>query len=140
MSVPRVGALAVVVRERAVLLVRRTLAPHAGCWGFPGGRVEYGERLVAAAQRELLEETGLVGTAAQVVDIDETVLRSADGTVSAHWLLAAVAIEAPNGSPVLDHEASAYGWFTPEAWPTPLIPAVPRIAALAIDWACSKPV
>jgi ADP-ribose pyrophosphatase YjhB (NUDIX family) len=30
-----------------------------GCWSVPGGRVEPGESVTAAVERELLEETGL---------------------------------------------------------------------------------
>ncbi|BDP43125.1 DNA mismatch repair protein MutT [Deinococcus aetherius] len=43
--------------EGRVLLVRTT--KWRGLWGVPGGKVEWGETLTAAALREFWEETGL---------------------------------------------------------------------------------
>jgi len=42
-----------------VLLLRRSLDPARGSFGFPGGFVDAGEALEAAIAREALEETGL---------------------------------------------------------------------------------
>ncbi len=42
-----------------ILMVRRAREPGLGTWSVPGGRVESGETLEAAAAREVLEETGL---------------------------------------------------------------------------------
>ncbi len=52
---------AIVVHDGALLLVRRGRGAAAGAWSIPGGRVERGETLAAAVERELAEETGLAG-------------------------------------------------------------------------------
>ncbi|WP_104524626.1 NUDIX domain-containing protein [Blastococcus atacamensis] len=56
--VPCVGAI---VHDRAhrLLLIRRGREPSRGLWSVPGGRVEPGESLAEAVEREVLEETGL---------------------------------------------------------------------------------
>ena len=57
MPVVAVGGIAVV--GGALLMVRRANPPEAGRWSVPGGRVEPGESVTAAVERELWEETGL---------------------------------------------------------------------------------
>jgi 8-oxo-dGTP diphosphatase len=42
-----------------VVLVRRAIEPGYGLWVFPGGYVDRGEQLIAAAIREAREECGL---------------------------------------------------------------------------------
>ncbi|MEQ8787224.1 MAG: NUDIX domain-containing protein [Pirellulaceae bacterium] len=58
---PRRGAVAVIVREERLLVVRRSqhvAAPGRYC--FPGGGIEPGESEAEAVRRELLEELGVV--------------------------------------------------------------------------------
>src|SRR5690554_1359752 len=75
------------LREGRLLMVRRRNPPHAGRLALPGGRVEAGEPLAAAAERELLEETGVQGrslgpfTAIDVIDRDEA------GRLHFHYVL-----------------------------------------------------
>ncbi|GAA4058408.1 NUDIX domain-containing protein [Agromyces indicus] len=57
-TVLAVGAV-ITDADGRVLLVRRAHEPQRGRWSVPGGRVEPGETLEAAAAREALEETGL---------------------------------------------------------------------------------
>jgi len=55
--VPTVDAIIEVGPERKIVLIERKNPPHG--WALPGGFVDYGEPLAAAARREALEETGL---------------------------------------------------------------------------------
>ncbi|SEO71682.1 ADP-ribose pyrophosphatase YjhB, NUDIX family [Trujillonella endophytica] len=67
--VPVVACVGAVVHDAAgrLLLIRRGTEPGRGLWSVPGGRVERGESLVAAVEREVLEETGLPVRAGAVV-------------------------------------------------------------------------
>ncbi len=53
-----VGAVVLDSRGR-LLMVRRGNEPGRGLWSVPGGRVEAGESVAAAVEREVREETGL---------------------------------------------------------------------------------
>jgi ADP-ribose pyrophosphatase YjhB (NUDIX family) len=54
---PAVGVA--VVEDGALLLVRRGRGPNVGLWAIPGGKIDFGESMPAAAVREVKEETGL---------------------------------------------------------------------------------
>jgi hydroxyethylthiazole kinase-like uncharacterized protein yjeF len=74
----RIGAVLVLVEDgpdgqRLVLTRRRPdLRSHPGQLSFPGGRVEPGEDLVAAALREAVEEVGLTPDSIEVLGIGPT--------------------------------------------------------------------
>ena len=53
-------AMAVVTRKGKVLIQKRLRAVKEMVFEFPGGTVDPGEEAVAAARRELEEETGLI--------------------------------------------------------------------------------
>ncbi len=87
---PRVGASAAIFREGHVLRGERGKGAMAGWWSLPGGHVEPGETVSAAAQREVMEETGIEARILGLVDLHE-VIRQDDAptpTVSWHYIIA----------------------------------------------------
>ncbi len=57
---PKIGVRLMISRSDGKLLVQQRLKqPFYGYWGRPGGKVGWGETILEAAARELLEETGL---------------------------------------------------------------------------------
>ena len=84
---PVVGVSALVRCNAEVLLVRRGRPPGAGRWALPGGRGELGERLAAAAIREIREETGIDIEDLARIDMAEIIVRDAAGAVESHVVL-----------------------------------------------------
>jgi len=57
---PKVAAAVLVEQDGRVLLTRRVNDPHQGLWSLPAGFVNAHEDPERAAERECLEETGLL--------------------------------------------------------------------------------
>lgn len=69
---PAIGVAGVIFNAAdEVLLIRRKYPPSAGLWSIPGGKLEPGESLVAACEREVLEETGLCVCVQHIVAVVE---------------------------------------------------------------------
>jgi len=84
---PRVAVGAVVFKDDHVLLVRRGRAPAKGLWAIPGGSMELGETLQAAAEREIYEETGITIRADEPVFTFDVIERDADSRVRYHYVI-----------------------------------------------------
>jgi len=126
-KIPRLGAIAVVLRGESVLLVRRGNPPDAGLWGYPGGHVEWGETALEAAARELLEETGVTATPrGYLTNLD--IHRGSEGVVLHHYLLAAVLCDYVDGTPHAADDALEAGWIHRDRLPD--LPSSPQVRAL----------
>jgi len=85
---PKLGASACVWRDGRVLIVQRGKPPLAGIWSLPGGAVEPGETAMAAAARELAEETGVTAVLERLVDLVDIIRHGADGSLAFHYAVA----------------------------------------------------
>lgn len=56
---PKVAACTIFMQDGGIVLLRRSIEPQIGKWVFPGGFVDRGETVAAAAVRETLEEVNL---------------------------------------------------------------------------------
>lgn len=130
---PRVGVAAVVRRGDAVLVGRRIGATHGrDHWQLPGGHLEPFEDPFACAEREVLEETGLVvravGAGPWSNDVFDFERR--------HYVTVFVLTELadPTAEPVAREpdKCAEWRWCTWDALPAPLF--APLASVHAAGW------
>lgn len=112
MSYPKLAALSVLLRGDHVLLVRRKHEPDAGLWGFPGGHVEFGERVRDAACRELREETTIEARPVRTLIGLDTIIPAATGGTDFHFYLVAVECSYVCGEPQAQDDVSEAAWIS----------------------------
>lgn len=115
MLYPVPAAIAVVVHDRKVLLVRRANPPDVGYWGFPGGKINVGEGIAQAATRELFEETGIEGQATSILTALDAFSGDAEHSTCQHFILVAVLCRWLSGTPAPADDALETGWFSLDA-------------------------
>lgn len=109
-----VGVGAIIINERGELFLaqRGPLAKNErGLWEFPGGSVEFGEKLADALRREILEEYGLEIEVGELLDVVDHIL-PAEGQ---HWVSPTYLCRPKGGEPrILEPgKCTGIGWFAP---------------------------
>jgi 8-oxo-dGTP diphosphatase len=115
---PIVGVGAVIIHEGRALIVQRAYEPRKGEWTVPGGVLEVGETLRAGVEREVLEETGLVVKAGDVVDVFENIWPDANGKTEFHFVLIDFMCELISGDLKPATDVSNARWITPNELPS----------------------
>jgi 8-oxo-dGTP diphosphatase len=95
----------------------------AGTWALPGGHLEYGERLVDCACREMHEELGLV-----LKPSDLELVAVADDTGDKHYVHVTFRLITPIDTlpPILQDEHAQLAFYSLDDLPAPLFsPHVP---------------
>jgi ADP-ribose pyrophosphatase YjhB (NUDIX family) len=108
---PELAVSAAIFRDGKVLLVRRARPPGKGLHSLPGGRVEFGETLAEALQREVAEETGLTIRVIGLAGWREVLpTKPAEG----HYIVMSFAACWIAGEAILNDELDAFAWAAPK--------------------------
>jgi ADP-ribose pyrophosphatase YjhB (NUDIX family) len=144
-----IAAVAVTVVSRPALneptqflLVKRGKDPGKGLWSSPGGGINVGESTLAAAARELAEETGLTDKHVKFyphpfTSTDAIYSASDDRGTQFHYVISQfIAFATPIGlkEAAAADDAEELGWFSTQEMALldpPVVPSMLAVAALA---------
>ena len=136
-QMPLVAVGAVVIHNGKVLLVRRGHPPSEGLWAIPGGSVELGETLQQAAEREILEETGIRIKAKEPVLTFDVIERDTQDRIRYHYVIVDLTAEYLSGEPQAGDDAIRASWISEDdAKQLPLNETSRRLLKDQFDFDC----
>ena len=112
---PTPAVAAAVIRNERILMVRRAHPPNAGRLALPGGKVEPGETLQAAAERELREETGLLANAGEVLAAIDVLDHDPMGHLRSHHVVVVLRMAWQGGEEAAASDARELVWLDRDA-------------------------
>lgn len=114
---PAVGVAVIIIKEEKVLLGKRLNAHGQGTWAFPGGHLELNESILACAQREVREETGMQLSGIEHVAFTNDIFNAE----KKHYITLFVKSTEIYGIPrVMEpHKCEKWEWFSRHSLPEP---------------------
>lgn len=113
-DLPRVAVGAIVFKNNKVLLVRRGKPPLQGFWSIPGGSVELGETLQQAAEREILEETGIIIAAGKPAFTFDIIEKDQHDLIRFHYVIVDLTADYISGELHSGDDADEARWVSLE--------------------------
>ena len=120
---PKLATVVLISVGDELVLVRRAIEPQIGRWSYPGGYVDRGETVEAAAVREVKEETTL--------DVSLTGFIGLYSSSNRPVVIAAYSAEVIGGTPSAGEEVQEISLFRPSDLPEMPFPHDDQILA---DW------
>ncbi|MGI5998143.1 MAG: NUDIX hydrolase [Lutispora sp.] len=122
-----VGTSVIAYRDGMILLQKRA---DNGEWGYPGGYLELGETVEESAQREFLEETGLIANRLELYGVfsgrDKHIVYPNGHEVYCVDVVFTCRDFSPSGAGH-DDEVLELGWFPFTALPAGITPSIRRV-------------
>lgn len=109
---PVLGVGALVTHQGDILLVQRGRPPHQGEWALPGGKVEWGESLQCAVEREIKEECGIEICAGKIVHHFEEIITGSNGEIDYHFVVIDLLATYEGGNLIAGDDAQRVAWFS----------------------------
>ncbi len=102
-------------KKGEILLIRRSPKdPHdPGLWEFPGGKLDQGQDMSGALEREVLEETGLYIKAVEPLCFVESRISSVPGYEGSPYVVIITKAKFIGGKLKLSEEHSDFKWVKP---------------------------
>jgi len=107
---PQLGVGAIICHQDKILLVQRGRPPSEGLWSIPGGKVQPGETLMAAVEREILEETSVVIRVGELAYHFEFIENDASAGLRYHYVVLDYFGEYVSGDPRAGDDAADARW------------------------------
>ncbi|RPH93007.1 MAG: NUDIX hydrolase [Calditrichaeota bacterium] len=109
---PQIAVRAIIENRKGAVLVlkRANTSSGDGLWCLPGGKVDYGQTLAQAIEREVAEETQLSCRNPRCLFFHESVPTSTPAT---HYITFYFFCQVDQ-EPMLNFESSDFAWITPQ--------------------------
>lgn len=118
-TVAAVGVWFYSTQTHRYLYLMRDDPKHPGAWGLPGGKIEPGETIMDAIQRECREELGSMPEYIKLAPLEK--FTTADAGFAYHTFFCSLAKEFV---PTLNEEHIGYAWIDSGTWPKPMHPGL----------------
>lgn len=82
-----IGCNTLIIKDKKILLGKRKNCAGEGTWGLPGGHLQFGEDLIEAAKREVLEEIGVKDGDLELISVTEGVKDEKKHYIQVNFLL-----------------------------------------------------
>lgn len=119
MTLSAVGVWFYSISTQRYLYLMRFDTKHPQCWGLPGGKLESGETMLDAMQRECSEELGFMPDYLRLMPLEK--FTTVDQGFAYHTFFCSVAEEF---TPILNNEHVGYAWVNSGTWPKPMHPGL----------------
>ena len=106
--VPAVAVM--VIRGHEILMIKRGKEPRKGTWTVPGGSIELGETMSMAAEREVMEETGISIEPGKAFTAIDAIYHDSSGGLQFHYIIIYIAATYLSGQAAAGDDAAEVRW------------------------------